>query len=79
MHITDLAGWMAAVVILGSYAYSIKKESPVVFHVGNLVGSLTLLPINVFLGLWYSFTLGVCFTILAIIALIKRPYRKGNE
>ena len=75
----DLAGWAAAAVILGSYAVSIVVERPRVFHYGNLLGSLALMPVNIALGLWYSVTLGVCFTILSTIALIRRPYEQGHR
>ena len=78
MSALDVVGWMAAVVILGSYAASIWLGSPRLFHWGNLFGSLSLMPVNVALGLWYSFTLGVCFSTLGVLALVRRPYEGAD-
>lgn len=70
-EIATLLGWLGSFLVIGSYWLSIRRKNPVVFHWGNVVGALILVPAQIYLGVAFAALLSGCFGGLAISALYK--------
>ena len=70
-QIATYAGWAASLLVIASYWLSIRRKNPVVFHWGNVVGCLILVPAQIYLGVAFAALLSGCFGILAAVALWK--------
>jgi hypothetical protein len=63
------AGWAASLLVIGSYVLSAVKSNPLVFHWGNVLGCLVLVPVQIYLGVAFTALLSASFGIVAGLAL----------
>jgi len=71
MELATYFGWAASFWVIGSYWLSIKKKNPTIFHFGNVVGAVVLVPAQLILGVAFAALLSACFGTLAATALWK--------
>ena len=64
-------GWAASFWVIGSYVLSVVKTNPTVFHWGNAIGCLVLVPVQIYLGVAFAALLSASFGIVAASALWK--------
>lgn len=71
--ITALIGWIGTTIIIVTYGLSVKYENPRIFHKGNVIGAIMLVPVQLAAGVPYAALLSGMFGTLGFLALLKKP------
>lgn len=71
----ETIGWAAALLVVVTYFLSVKSQRPLIFHWGNAVGSIVLIPVQIMAGVPFASFISVSFGSTALLALWKH-YRQ---
>lgn len=66
-----VVAFIGTLVVLCSYAASVQRREPTIFHVGNVVGAPILVVTGLALGASAHAVLSGCFGLVAVRALTK--------
>jgi hypothetical protein len=72
MNPLEALGWVGVVVVLTTYAASIRLRRPRLFHLGNVVGSVLIGAASWSVGAWPSLALNVAFGAIGVYGLVSR-------
>ncbi|MCL2382978.1 MAG: hypothetical protein FWC79_02170 [Oscillospiraceae bacterium] len=79
--IFDVLGWIGMILVLVAYALisTNKIKNGKLYHALNLLGGICM-GIGLFTrGVWFSFTLQIVWSLVAVIAIIKILNKKGEK
>lgn len=68
----SLLGWIGSLIVIGSYFLSAHKQAPNIFHWGNIIGCLLLVPVQLISGIVFAAFLSASFGLIATMALWKQ-------
>ena len=77
-----LIGWVGAIIALTSYGMAIRSKRPIIFHAGNVVGSIMLIGYDFSIQAWPALFLSLSFGLVGgagILRSSKEEQQKMGE
>lgn len=66
-----LIGWVGAVIALASYGMAIQSKRPIIFHAGNVVGSIMLIGYDYSIQAWPALFLSLSFGLVGGAGILR--------
>ena len=71
MGFWELIGWVGAAIALISYGMAIRSKRPIVFHAGNVVGSIMLIGYDYSIQAWPALFLSLSFGAVGAAGILR--------
>jgi len=67
----EIIATIGALLVVGTYFIGTYTERPLVFHWGNVVGAVMIVPINIVLGLWFAVFMTGTFGLIGLTGVVR--------
>lgn len=75
----EIAGWIGSILAVSSYAAAIKWNRPILFHTGNVIGSILLAAYEISIGAWPTLILSIAFGTIGVVGVVRSSAEERTQ